>query len=66
MAIVSTPLLDRLLTDGVIRQDHHDAARQRLGDATADPGARSARRCSGWWMSTSCPTRTWPPSASCP
>ncbi|CAB3623909.1 MAG: hypothetical protein J0I68_30620 [Achromobacter sp.] len=37
MAIVSTPLLDRLLTDGVIRQEHHDAARQRLGDATAEP-----------------------------
>lgn len=37
MAFASTPLLDRLLADGVIGQDHHEAARRRLGDAAAEP-----------------------------
>lgn len=39
MAIASTPLLDRLLADGVIRQDHHDAARTRQGALPAEPYA---------------------------
>lgn len=37
MVLASTPLLDRLLADDVIRKDHHDAARQRLGDAAVEP-----------------------------
>lgn len=37
MAIASTPLLDRLLADGVIRQDHHDAARARFDGLSAEP-----------------------------
>ena len=39
MALASTALLDRLLADGVIRPDHYEAARQRLGDATAQSWA---------------------------
>ncbi|CUI85618.1 hypothetical protein [Achromobacter dolens] len=37
MVPASTPLLDRLLADGVIRPDHHAAARQRLGEGGAEP-----------------------------
>lgn len=37
MVPASTPLLDRLLADGVIRPDHHAAARQRLGEGAAEP-----------------------------